>query len=90
MGKGLAAILATKRLAGVTQNMTLKNPLHTGNKPNKQGLPTLGLKPRDVTRSPKQGYRRPCKKSWFVGRKGRVVLKERLEVLSQKEWVVSK
>ena len=35
---GLAAMLATKRSAGVTPEINLKNPLHTGNETHKWGI----------------------------------------------------
>ena len=61
--KDLAAMLAGKRSAGVTPNMNLRNPFHTGEEEHKQGS-TLALKPREyVTRSPKQDICDPMKKS---------------------------
>ena len=56
---GLATMLATKRLAGLTREVNLREYVtHTP-----PGLPTLALKPRgDITRSPKQGYQWPHKK----------------------------
>ena len=43
--KGLAAMLATKRSAGVTPEMNLRNPLRAGDDPR-----------ADITRNPKHGY----------------------------------
>ena len=56
---GSPAMLATKRSAGVTQN--LRNPLHAGDKARKgEGRFSLALKPRaDITRSSKQKYQWP-------------------------------
>ena len=52
----MAAMLATKRSAGVASEMNLRNPLHTGDDACKLDISTLALKYRaDVTRSPKQG-----------------------------------
>ena len=60
---GMAAMLVTKRLAGVTPELNLREcvicmPLH---------LPTLALKPKgEVTRSPKQGYQWSTKRRYIL------------------------
>ena len=56
-----AAMLATKRSAGVTPQVNLRNLLHVGDEACKHALP---LKPRaDVTKSPKQRYQWPRKRT---------------------------
>ena len=62
---GSAAMLVTKRSAGVAPKMNLRIPLHAGNKAKKPRGSTLGLKPgADATRSPKQKYQQSHKKDW--------------------------
>ena len=57
---GSAAMLAIKRLTGVTPEVNLRNSTQARKHASKS---TLALKPRaDVTRSPKQGYQWPHKK----------------------------
>ena len=64
-GRRLAAMLALYTGKGVSPEMNLREciscmPPHSSNKPE----PTLALKPRgDVTRSPKQGYQWPHKRT---------------------------
>ena len=54
---GSAAMLATKRSAGVTPEVNLRNPLHATERA------TLALKPRTgVAGSPKEGYQWQHKK----------------------------
>ena len=56
----LAAMLAVKRLAGVTPEVNLRNIHHKVLSQMQVMLPTLALKPRgNVTRSPKQGISSP-------------------------------
>ena len=58
---GSAAMLATKRSAGVTPEVNLMSPLCAGDEARRS---TLALKPReDVTRSPKQGISGPTKRT---------------------------
>ena len=61
--KRLAAILATKRSAGVAPEVNFRKYVALMPLPSGTRLPTLDLKPiGDVTRSPKQGYQWPHKK----------------------------
>ena len=49
-------MLAAKGSAGVTLEVNLRNPLHTGDETWKPGNPPLALKTRvDITRCPKTG-----------------------------------
>ena len=62
LGRQLAAMLAVYTGRGVAPEVNLRErisgmPLQSWNKAE----PTLALKPRDVTRSPKQGYQWPHK-----------------------------
>ena len=58
---GSAAMLATKRSAGVIPEVNLMSPLCAGDEARRS---TLALKPReDVTRSPKQGISGPTKRT---------------------------
>ena len=58
----LAVMLAIKRMAGVTPEVNLRNPLHTGTKHARKES-TVALKPStDITRCPEQGYQWPHKK----------------------------
>ena len=60
VGKGLAAMLVIKRLAGVAPEEDLRECIYitfTSAKQANKAEPTRALKPRgDVTRNPKQGY----------------------------------
>ena len=61
---GSVTMLAIKKLAGVTQEVNLRNLLHQVMKHVNEGIPsTLALNPRvDVTKSGKQEYQWPHKK----------------------------
>ena len=57
---------ATKRSAGVAPEVNLRNPFRTVDEAHKQGN-ALALKPTgDVTRSPKQGYQWPTKRTYVL------------------------
>ena len=57
--KDFSTLLAAKKPAGVAPEMSLRNPLHAGNKAHKCEF-TLTVKPRtDITRCPKQDISAP-------------------------------
>ena len=64
---GLAAMLATKRSAGVTPEVNLRECVTCMPAPSALRLPTLALKPRTVvTNSPKQGHQWPHKRTYVL------------------------
>ena len=65
--KGSAAMLTSIHSAGVAPEVNLRNPLSAGEVAHKWGNPALALKPRaDITRSPKQGYQWPTKRTYVL------------------------
>ena len=70
--KSSAAILATKRSAGVAPEVNLRNPLRARDKSRKLGIHPGFETRKDITRLPKQGYQWPHKKGYvfhFFSRK---------------------
>ena len=70
-GNGLAAMLATKRLAGVTPEVDLREHVHICfwqaqiSLPTLSGFGTIG----DITRSPQQGVSGPTKRTQVLKKK---------------------
>ena len=63
--KGVAAMLAVKRSAGVTPEVNLRNQLYVGDEKKKWGDPLLDLKrSADVAVSPEQRYQWQHKNDW--------------------------
>ena len=62
--KGLAALLAAKRLAGVTPEVNLRNPLHAGEKACISGIHSGFETQVDGNRSPKQRSQWPYKRTY--------------------------
>ena len=83
-GDGSAAMLAAKRSAGVAPEVNFMEYVTCMPPPSMNKAETLALKPRgDITRSPKQGYQWPTKRTHVLQK----ILKKEKKVMGHKATI---